>query len=497
LGVWTDDVLGDVLREVRRRRHAGRRLRVVGAAAALLSGVALAAFVSVWAARVPAPGPEPAAAPVASQPAAPSPPVALPPLVDLLAEASPSVVPLREPAPSFVDLVLGSEAGPAEPDRTASAASPPSVIEGSLEPGDTLVGSLSRRGVDPATAALIAREMTSQFDFRRARPGQHYRLERDAAGALVSFHFQVSDREHYDLEPAADGEGWQTRVAKREVIHRTARLAGVVSTTLYDAVQDLGEDPELASAFANIFAWDVDFAKGVQPGDEFHVLYQRDYVHGSNGKLKYLGPGRILAARYKTGTQVYEAVYYGTSPGHGDYFRPDGSSVRQEFLAAPLKYTRISSSFTFARYHPILHITRPHPGIDYAAPIGTPIWSVASGRVAYAGWANGFGRLVKIEHANGYESYYGHLSRFASGLHVGQTVHQKQIIGYVGTSGLSTGPHVCFRITKDGRYVNPLSTRIPSGERIPADQRQAFTAVRDARLGQLGPPPIVATDEAM
>jgi murein DD-endopeptidase MepM/ murein hydrolase activator NlpD len=494
LGVWTDDVLGDVLREVRRRRHAGRRLRVGVAAAALLSGVALAAFVSVWAARVPAP--EPVAEPVASQPAAPPPAVALPPFVDLLAEAPPSV-PLRQPLPSLVDLVLGSEAGGAEPVPAASIASPPSVVDGSLEPGDTLAGSLSRHGVDPATVALITREMGSQFDFRRARPGQHYRLERDAEGALVSFHFQVSDREHYDLEPVAGGEGWQTRVAKREVVHRKAHLAGIVSTTLYDAVQDLGEDPELASAFANIFAWDVDFAKGVQPGDEFRVLYQRDYVHGPTGKLKYLGPGRILAARYKTGAQVYEAVYYETSPGHGDYFRPDGSSVRQEFLAAPLKYTRISSSFTFARYHPILHITRPHPGIDYAAPIGTPIWSVASGRVAYAGWAHGFGRLVKIEHANGYESYYGHLSRFASGLYVGQTVHQKQIIGYVGTSGLSTGPHVCFRITKDGRYVNPLSTRIPSGERIPADQRQAFTAVRDTRLGQLGTPPIVATDEAM
>src|SRR5690606_33322253 len=258
----------------------------------------------------------------------------------------------------------------------------------------------------------------------------------------------VSDREHYEM--VAGEDGWQTRGTTREVLRQQARLSGVVSTTLYDAVQDLGESPELASDFASIFAWDLDFAKSVRAGDAFHLLYERTYVRREGGGLRYVGPGRILAARYEGAAGTLEAVYYETEPGQGDYYRPNGESVRQHFLAAPLRYTRISSSFTQARFHPILRVTRPHPAIDYAAPVGTPVWAVASGRVSHVGRAGGFGRLVKIKHANGYESYYAHLSSYARGLRVGDRVSQKQVIGYVGQSGLATGPHLCFRIQKDG-----------------------------------------------
>jgi murein DD-endopeptidase MepM/ murein hydrolase activator NlpD len=401
----------------------------------------------------------------------------------------------------------------AEP-ASAEAPALARVIDDVLLPGDTLVGSLTRHGVANATVAIIAREMRAHFDFRRAKPGHRYRIERNDEGELVSFRYELSDLEHYEL--TARGERFETRSAKPGVLRQQARLAGVVATSLYDAVQDLGERPQLAADFASIFAWEFDFAKGVRPGDEFHALYERNYARRAQGAraragettapaepspaeagLRYLGPGRILAARYRSAGRALEAIYYETAPGQGGYYRPNGESVKEAFLAAPLRYSRITSAYTLARFHPILRITRPHPGIDYAAPAGTPVWAVASGRVTHVGWSGGFGRLVKIEHAGGYESYYAHLSGFTKGLRVGQLVRQKQVIGSVGSSGLSTGPHVCFRITRNGRFMNPLSVRIPSGDHIPVRQRQDFETVRDARLAQLGPAPVVATDEAM
>jgi murein DD-endopeptidase MepM/ murein hydrolase activator NlpD len=520
LDVWSDDVLQEVLRETRRRRSSRRWLRLAAGVPPILAGAALAWFAVAITPGVPhAPLPPPTVAaalpeaPADPAPPAPEEPVELSPIVDLLAHAH-TPTPVYGATPLLLDLVLSlpgfqtpapgaltqvaqdvaSAGGLGE--VLAPAATEP-VVEGQIQPGDTLLGALGRHGVGAATVAVIVRELRPHFDFRRARPGHRYRIERDGAGELVSFRYDVSSLEHYEL--TQQGDRWEARGARRGVIRQQARLAGVVGTTLHDAIQDLGEKPELAGAFATIFAWDVDFAKGTHPGDEFHLLYERNYVAREAGGLRYTGPGRILAARYTSRGRTHEAIYYETAPGVGSYYRPDGSSVRQAFLAAPLKYTRISSSFSLARFHPILRRTRPHPGIDYAAPAGTPVWSVASGRVVHVGWMGGYGRLVKVQHADGYVSFYAHLSGFARDLRVGQTVSQKQVIGYVGSSGLSTGPHVCFRITRNGQFVDPASTRIPSGgERIAARQRQDFETIRDARLAQLGPAQtLVATDEAM
>src|SRR5262249_53574826 len=171
--------------------------------------------------------------------------------------------------------------------------------------------------------------------------------------------------------------------------------------------------------------------------------------------------------------------------GSGGYYRPDGSSVEGTFLMAPLRHARITSSFSSARHHPILKVTRPHHGIDYAASIGTPVWAVADGVVVQRSWAGGNGTLVQIQHRNGYVSAYAHLSRYAEGLRVGDGVEQKQVIGYVGQTGLATGPHVCFRIQRDGKYVNPSRLRMPAGVPIARNQVPAFRATRDARLAEL------------
>lgn len=372
------------------------------------------------------------------------------------------------------------------------------VREGRIEKRDTLGKALARHGLTPATVAVIQRQLKPKFDLRRVRPGQTYRLVLDARGNLQSFQYKVSKTEHYWLE--RKGKGWSAWREESDVRREQKKVAGVVTTSLHDSLSESAgpANERLAQDFAGIFAWDLDFSRGVQPGDQYGIVYERTYAPQGNGRERSLGPGRILAARYRGAGGELAAVYYETEPGQGGYYRPDGTSVQGAFLAAPLNFSRITSSFSYARFHPILRRTRPHMGVDYAAPVGTPIWSVANGVVSYAGWMRGYGRIVKIQHADGYETYYTHLSRFANGLRVGQPIRQKQVIGFVGSSGLATGPHTCFRISKDGHYVDPLRVRIAGrGNRIPKSQWAEFQAVRDRQLRALDPKPIVGTASAM
>ena len=246
-----------------------------------------------------------------------------------------------------------------------------------------------------------------------------------------------------------------------------------------------------------MFAWDIDFHRAIRQGDAFEILYERLYRVDPDGKEKYSGPGRILAARYDGAAGHHEAVYFETVQGRGGYYHPDGTSVEGQFLMSPVSQGRVTSPFSNARRHPILKITRPHHGIDYAAPTGTPVWAVADGTVVYRARMGGFGNLVKIRHRTGVESLYAHLSRYANNLKVGQTVRQKQVIGYVGSTGLATGPHVCFRLSKGGKYVNPGNVRgLATREPVPANLRGRFQAARDMLLAELDGSKVLARDSA-
>jgi len=371
------------------------------------------------------------------------------------------------------------------------------VTRGAILSGQTLNGSLRKRGIEGDIIGLITLVMAPHFNFRHAQPGNTYRLVRDDSGNLLEFRYWTSELDSYKL--SRDGAQYVVRREIAVLEPRPAHIAGVVSSNLYEAVKELGESADLAADFADIFAWDVDFSRNVQRGDEFRIVYERLYRTDDEGTPVYVRPGRILAAYYSGSTSgAHTAVYYEKAEGHGGYYRPDGTSVQRQFLVAPLRYQRISSSFSAARLHPILKVTRPHHGIDYAAAAGTPIWAVADGKVIFRGKAGGFGNLAKIRHANGYVSYYAHLSRFVSRLRVGQTVRQKQLIGYVGQTGLATGPHVCFRITQDGRYVNPATLSGPGGEAVSPEARYSFYKVRDSMLAELGSGSVVtATREAL
>ncbi len=383
---------------------------------------------------------------------------------------------------------LASDAPMPEPQRH--------LFEGTLASGETLSQSLRDNGISSDIVHTITRAMGKLYDFRKARPGHSYSLRLDDEGRLTEFRYVTSPIESYRV--SRDGEAFMSRREEPPTRIEVARLAGVVTTNLHEAVKALGESPQLAVDLADIFAWDIDFSRSVRFGDEIRVLYERLYRTDSSGQDHYVGPGRILAARYIGAAGEHAAVYYESEQGHGGYYRPDGSSVERNFLMVPVRNSRVASAFSNSRLHPILRIWRPHHGIDYAAPEATPIWAVADGTVIHSGKAGGFGNLVKIRHADGYVSYYGHLSRFASGLRQGQKVRQKQVIGYVGHTGLATGPHVCFRMSKDGRFVDPASLRLPGGPPLSTAHRQLFANERDVLLARLdAATPLLETDEAL
>ena len=356
------------------------------------------------------------------------------------------------------------------------------IAEGVLTRGRNLSEMLRADGVSPQVINQIAKALKGHFDFRRAKPGHSYRLVQDAKGNPIEFTFQLSPSESFTLTR----DHGDFRVAREEdaLEARSTRIAGIITSTLYQSITNLGEDGSLARDFADIFAWDVDFQRAVRPGDAYQILYERLYRE-VGGRETYVRPGRILAARFQGKSGEHTAVYFESRGGRGGYYRPDGRSVEGEFLMTPLRHARITSKYTSARRHPILKITRPHRGIDYAASIGTPVMSVADGTVVARSWAGGNGNLVKIKHQNGYVSSYAHLSRYADGLRVGDRVEQKQVIGYVGQTGLATGPHVCFRIQRYGKYVDPSGLRMPAGVPIPKDQVPTFRATRDLRLAEL------------
>jgi len=243
----------------------------------------------------------------------------------------------------------------------------------------------------------------------------------------------------------------------------------------------LGQSPELTMRFADIFAWQIDFLTEPRPGDTFKFIWEKSYKEG-----KEFSDGRILVAQYLGEEGSHTAILFEDPEGHKDYYTVKGESLRKEFLRSPLNYRRISSHFSYRRFHPILKYYRPHFGIDYAAPFGTPVVSIGDGVVTYVGWKGDYGRFVKIRHRNGYYSTYGHFSRYGRGIGRGENVEQGQVVGYVGGTGLATGPHLDFRVIRNGKFVNFLKIQIPAAESIKDKFKGEFEITKRDRLYQLG-----------
>ena len=324
----------------------------------------------------------------------------------------------------------------------------------------------------------LVRALRPYLNFRNVQPGATFQATMNMSGDLVRFMYQDSPLKFYEVIR----KGTEYQVAKRDVPieQRVEKIEGEVDSSLFESMDALGERAELAVRFVNIFLWDFDFNSNARDGDRFRMMVEKEY----SGE-KFIRYRKILIAQYENRKKTYTGIYFETRPGKGDYYTADGRSVRKTFLRSPLRFTRISSRYSHRRRHPILGGVRPHLAIDYAAPHGTRVWAVADGVVLSARWKGGNGKSILIQHRMGYRSMYNHLSRYAKGIRKGARVRQKQVIGYVGSTGLSTGPHLDYRVIKNGRFVNPLTQKFIPGEPIPKSRRARFRRLRDQLLDDL------------
>jgi murein DD-endopeptidase MepM/ murein hydrolase activator NlpD len=378
-------------------------------------------------------------------------------------------------AQEIADAAAPSLAPAPEPERYTAVTS-------RLRTGDTVAQALLELGVAGTDVRAVVDALRDMFPFRRARPGDQLRVEwREGETALHRFGYRQGAADEWIVERLADGA---LRATKRavELTTELARVAVTIESSLYEALARSGEDPNLAVLAADVLAWDVDFYQDVRAGDRMRMIVEKVLADG-----KLLRYGDVLAAEYDGAATGRKRLFRYTDPaGQTSYYDDAGQSARRGFLKSPLKYANITSRFG-NRVHPVLGYTRAHKGVDYGAPTGTPIWAVGDGQVRLAGWHGGCGKTVILRHRNGYETVYCHLSSIA--VTAGKNVSQKQVIGYVGATGLATGPHLHYEVKRGGQHVNPLQIKFPrelpvSHEWLP-DFHEKIAPLREGLAGEL------------
>lgn len=357
----------------------------------------------------------------------------------------------------------------------------------SLYPGETMATLLGRLGVGESEAALWLRGATAKLDLRRLPAWTPVHCHRLWGVELQELRLTLGREE---LVLAKTGEGVVTaELKKRPVSERIMVKGGSISGSLFGTVAAFGEGDELASALSEVFAWQVDFHRDLQPGDSVRVLFVRQECEG-----ELLGYGPILAATLWNKGKEYRAFRY-AHEGRAGYYDELGRPLRRQFLRSPLPYSRVTSGFSFSRRHPILGRRLPHFGVDYAAPEGTPVRVTADGVVRFLGWKGGGGKTVEVSHAGGFTTAYLHLSRFAPGLSVGRRVRQGEVIGYVGSTGLATGPHLDYRVTQNGRYLNPARIGSDPAPPLTGKALEAFRGVKEELEAALAHPSTAVLDK--
>jgi murein DD-endopeptidase MepM/ murein hydrolase activator NlpD len=346
----------------------------------------------------------------------------------------------------------------------------PRVRTVDLRRGDTLVKALQREGVSPKVGNDIATALRGEgVNLRKLTPRHGLAIEWTLDGQPKKLRYEPSPWLGYAVISTDDG--WKVERAETRPDVRVEAVSGEVRRSLFEAVEKSGESAQLVVDLADIFSSDFDFAADTRAGDRFRLLVEKRYAAGT-----FVDYGRILVAQYVSDGRTLTGVGVEGARARYTFYDPAGRSLRKSFLKSPLQFSRITSGFTHARLHPILGGVRPHLAVDYAAPVGTPVWAVADATVKRAGWDGGNGLSVTLHHRSGYSTMYNHLSRLGPGVRTGARVDQRQIIGYVGATGLATGPHLDYRIAKGGQFVNPLSEKFIPGEPISAAERAAFVA---------------------
>ena len=329
--------------------------------------------------------------------------------------------------------------------------------------------------------------LVDEIDPRRLLPGTEFRGTFTPFGSLERLEVVFDRRNEVHLE--ASSEGIQVVRVERPLTSEVLRFEGTVESSLFGAMASAGGDPELAVRVAQIYQWDIDFLRDIRKGDSFIVVADRQTVGG-----EFYGWGTVFATRFINDGRTLDAVVYPDDAGRLGYYDLEGQPLRKQFLRSPLKFSRVTSRFSMNRFHPVLRRRMPHYGVDYGAPAGTPAHVTADGTVKFAGRKGGGGNMVTVRHANGYETSYLHLSRFGKGIRRGARVIQGQVIGYVGSTGLSTGPHLDYRVTLNGKWVNPLTISSPAVKPLSKERLQRYLAHALAVLSLIidEPPPVGA-----
>ncbi len=355
---------------------------------------------------------------------------------------------------------------------------PTQVITHKIKSGDSLASIFKQQGLSANLLHRIVHSSDTAKQLTDIRPGEELHIALDDASNLMSLrlvHNKISS-----LEITQTDDSFVATQHNREVEIRSNHVSGTIENSLYLAAKKVGLSEKLIMQLADIFGWDVDFALEIRSGDRFTVIFQEDYLDGEK-----LHDGPILAAEFVNQGRTYRAIRYVDDTGRADYYTPEGRSMRKAFLRAPVDFRRISSKFTQERWHPVLGKKRPHMGVDYAAQTGTPIKAAGDGKVIFRGKKGGYGNAIIIQHGQTYTTLYGHLSKFNKSSQKGSKVKQGQIIGYVGQTGLATGPHLHYEFRVNGVHRNPLTVKLPAAEPISKKYREDFLMKSQPLISQL------------
>ncbi|HQP31585.1 MAG TPA: M23 family metallopeptidase [Deltaproteobacteria bacterium] len=358
-------------------------------------------------------------------------------------------------------------------------------VEVKIKKGQNLFDILRNRGVSAAEIDAFAKATRKVYNPRGIRPGNTitawFTLE--APTHVKRLTYEIDDRSYLDVRSEGDS-AFKARIRTLELDTVIEHGSGTITNSLYESARAEGINHEVVMELVDIYAWNINFFNDIQPGDTYSVLYEKYYV-----KDRFKGFGRVLAANFVNQGESHVAIYYENERrGIRGYYDENGKPLKKMFLKAPLNYRRISSGFTHSRKHPIFNVNRPHLGVDYAAPTGTPVCALGAGKVAFRGWIRGYGNTIRVKHPEGYVSHYAHLSRFSKGLAVGKKVDQGDVIGYVGSTGYSTGPHLDFRVSRHGTFVNPLALKSVNGPALHGKALAEFKRMSAQRMAMLSEP---------
>jgi len=381
----------------------------------------------------------------------------------------PSLEAPSSPSPFAVAAQLGaaSEAIPRPKTKVVTVAN-----------GDTLSTLFTSVGLSASTLHEVLNSSKDARQLTRLKVGQEIEFLFDDSEQLSSIHTRLGPLESLTISRGVKGYVFSKEVIKPEV--RATYARGVISSSLFLAAKRAGLSHALTMDLANVFGYDIDFALDIREGDEFELVYEEKVIEGRS-----VGTGNILAARFTNRGKTFTAIRYTNKQGVSSFYNADGTSMRKAFIRTPVDFARISSRFSTGRKHPILNKIRAHKGVDYAAPHGTPIKAAGDGRVILAGRKGGYGNTVIIQHGQSYRTLYAHMQGFAKGVRNGATVEQGQVIGYIGTTGLSTGPHLHYEFQVNGVHVDPLSQKLPMADPIAANERQRFQQLSQPLIARL------------